>query len=323
MKIIRGINRIKKMKRPVVALGVFDGVHRGHRNILKAAVRKARSIDGTSVVLTFWPHPQKKESLYSLEHRLKLIEALGIDVCIVVNFNQRFAAMPAVDFIRGILYEKIGVQYVYIGKNFRFGRKAEGDFNTLLSLARYFAFKPKAIEIIKTKNTQISSTYIRSLIKKGDLIGSQKLLERPVSILGTVIKGKSLASKWGFSTANINPHHEVIPPSGIYAVRVIYNAKKYNGICYIGSKPTIIKTKDQRPKTKDQTCLPDRQGPKTKDQMSVEVHIFNFNQNIYGKNLEIQFIKKVRNEQKFSSRELLVRQIKKDISLVKNRLSLR
>jgi len=131
MEVVYGLKHIKSYNRPVVALGVFDGVHRGHRDILKGAVRKARSINGRSVVVTFWPHPQRKESLYSLEHRLELIEGQGIDICLVINFNKKFSRISAVDFIKNILIKAIRVNYVFVGKNFRFGRNAEGNFKTL------------------------------------------------------------------------------------------------------------------------------------------------------------------------------------------------
>jgi len=290
MKVIYGVNKIRKFRKPVVALGVFDGVHRGHINILKGAVKKAGSIKGTSMVLTFWPHPQKEESLYSLEHRLRLISELGIDVCIVINFNQKFAKISAIDFIKNILFKKIHAHYIYVGKNFRFGKNAEGDFKTLVGLSKIYNFKIKVFGVIKIRNRPISSTYIRTLIKKGRLVLARKLLTRPVSILGTVIRGVSLARKLGFPTANINPHHEVIPPHGVYAVRIIFNGRKFNGICYIGCRPTFLSKSE-----------------------NVEVYIFNFNKNIYGKYLEIQFLREIREEKRFASASSLIEQIKKDI----------
>lgn len=299
MKIIAGFKQLGKLKNPVVALGVFDGVHLGHRKILDAAVAKARSIGGICIVLTFWPHPQKEGSLYSLEHRLRLIGRLGVDICIVVSFNKRFAGMPAADFIKNILFKKINARYIYVGRNFRFGKGAQGNLKTLERLSKDYNFELKAFEVARINRLPISSTLIRSLIKKGKLSEAGKLLGRPVSILGTVIEGSSLASRWGFPTANINLHHEVIPPAGIYAARVIYGRKKFNGVCYIGTRPTL--------------------GPLP---VHIEVHIFNFNRNIYGKYLEIQFVKKIRKEKKFASSGLLIRQIKKDVSRAKKLLTL-
>lgn len=298
MKIVRGFNKIKRVERSVVCLGVFDGVHRGHRNILKAAVRKAHSVKGKSVVLTFWPHPQKEESLYSLEHRIRLIEELGIDVCIAVNFNKNFSEISALDFVKNILLKKIGACYVYIGENFRFGRGAEGRLETLKKLSKECGFKLKIFKVSKIKNRPISSTYIRTLIKKGDLMAAQKLLMRPVSILGTVIRGASLGRRLGFPTANINPHHEIIPPFGVYAVKVIFEGKRLNGICNIGIRPTF-KREDEYSKT------------------HIELHVLDFSRDIYGKDLEVQFIKKIRDEKKFNSAVTLIEQIKKDIKIIR------
>ncbi|MFH0790519.1 MAG: bifunctional riboflavin kinase/FAD synthetase [Candidatus Omnitrophota bacterium] len=304
MKIIYGITGIRKYKRPVAALGVFDGVHRGHRNILKTAVAEARNINGTSIVLTFWPHPQKEESLYSLPHRLKLIEELGVDVCIVINFNKKFAGVTAADFITGILIEKLRVHAVYVGENFRFGKNAEGDANILKQFSKTYNFKLKIFKIIRVKHDAVSSTYIRNLIRQGELRAAGKLLGRPVSVLGTVIRGISLAKQLGFPTANINPHHEVLPPPGVYSAAVFFNKHPFMGVCYIGTKPTI----NHRPRVT---------GKKPRDVIHVEAHIFDFHQNIYGKDLEIQFIKKIRNERKFNTLEFLSKQIKKDVIYAK------
>ncbi len=280
------------MHKPVLALGVFDGLHRGHRQILKNAVRQARKIKGTSVVLTFWPHPQKKKSLYSLEHRLRLIAELGIDVCIVVNFNRSFAKITAKDFIAKILVNKIGVNFVYVGKNFRFGVNAFGDYKLLTQSAKRYGFVLKVFNVVRSKGIPISSTAIRELINKRKIKDAQNLLGRRVSVLGTVIKGSKFGRVLGFPTANINPHHEIIPPAGIYAVRINLLGKNYDGICYIGARPTI----SARNKS-----------------LRIEVHIFKFRRNIYGKFLEIQFIKLIRLDHKFASIEELTQQIKKDI----------
>jgi len=303
MKVIYGIDKIKKFKKPVVALGVFDGVHIGHQRILQAVVDKVRRIKGTSVVVTFWPDPHRENSIYSLEHRLRLMGAIGIDVCIVIRFNKEFSRISAEDFIRDILVNKIVAQYIYVGRNFRFGKQAKGNFKTLDKLSHIYNFKLKVFDIIEINNQPISSTYIRRLITRGRLSAAGKLLSRPVSVLGTVIRGTSLASRLGFPTANINPHHEVLPPSGIYAVSTIFNNKKFKGVCYIGRRPTFSRPGE----------IPLLAG-KHQKQKNIEVYIFNFKKNIYGKYLEIQFIRKIRNERKFSSPASLVRQIKKDIA---------
>jgi len=300
MKIIYGINQIRKFKKPVVALGVFDGVHRGHKEILRAAVEKARKIRGTSIALTFWPHPQKEESLYSLEHRLRLIAELGIDVCVVINFSRHFAKIKAKDFIKDILVDKIYAEYIYVGRNFKFGRNAEGNLAILNDLGKVYGFKARGFNIIKAAGLPISSTLIRSLIRRGKIRGAQRLLDRPVSILGTVIKGTSLGRILGFPTANINPHHEVIPDSGIYAVRIIFGKNKLKGACYIGTRPSIAT------------------GNK---KTNVEVYIFNFHRNIYWKDLEIQFVRKIRSDKKFANLTNLSNQIEKDVVSAKKILN--
>ncbi len=292
MIIIRGINKIKKYKKAVIALGVFDGVHRGHRNILEDTVRIAAKTGGTSIALTFSPHPQNKQSLYSLEHRLRLIAELGVDLCVVVNFNRSFARMSPGDFIAKILVGKIGASFVCVGKNFRFGFAAGGDYKLLKQAAAEYNFKLRVFDVLKSKGLAISSTVIRKLIKSSKLREAQQLLGRRVSILGTVISGTRLGRLLGFPTANINPHHEIIPSAGIYAVEIIFSEKIYDGICYIGKRPTI---------------------PVKKRSIHVEAHIFNFKKSIYGKTLEIQFVKMIRKDKKFVTISDLSDQIQKDV----------
>ncbi|MBI5145221.1 MAG: riboflavin biosynthesis protein RibF [Candidatus Omnitrophica bacterium] len=307
MNIIYGLSKVKRYRRPVVVLGVFDGMHLGHRRILKEVVTLARRIKGTSIVLTFFPHPQKKESIYSLSHRLKLIAAVRIDVCIVIRFNKNFAQVSAEGFVKNILSNKLKAYYICVGKNFRFGKAAQGNYKTLQRLSRRYNFKVKVFAVIKLKRQPVSSSLIRRLILAGKLDSARRLLGEPVSILGTVIKGNFLARRLGFPTANIDPHHEVLAPPGVYAVKIIFNKRKFNGICYIGGRPTFKKSHQVTPST----TLGAGRSPS--HQKHIEVHIFNFKKNIYGKDLQIQFVKKIRAEQKFSSPQALARQIKKDI----------
>jgi len=292
MVTIYGLGKIEKYKNPVVALGVFDGVHRGHRKILKEAVKKACDIGGKSIVLTFSPHPQKQESLYSLQHRLKLISELDIDICIVVNFTKKFAQMSAEDFISKVLVAKIRPKFIFVGRNFRFGKGARGDYKMLEDKSRDYNFKLKIFNVLKSADKAISSTLIRKLIKSSRIREAGALLGRRVAILGTVGRGSGLGKFLGFPTANINPHHEIIPAAGIYAVKIILSGKTYNGACYIGTRPTISTlNKENR----------------------IEVHIFNFHKDIYGKTVEVQFLKLIRADKKFSSLAGLASQIRKDI----------
>ncbi|MFH0738888.1 MAG: riboflavin biosynthesis protein RibF [Candidatus Omnitrophota bacterium] len=300
MKVVYRIADIKKSPRAIVALGVFDGVHLAHRRILQDLVKKARAIKGEGVVVTFWPHPQKKEMLYSLEHRLKLISDIGIDTCIVIKFNKQFSLIPAERFITDILVKRIGAKYIYIGRNFRFGYAAEGGPLLLARLASVYHLELRLYEVMKIKGRQISSTHIRKLITTGNLKLASLLLGNPVSVLGTVVRGNSLAKGWGLPTANIDPHHEVSPPSGVYVAKVRLNKMQFSAICYVGTRPTITKQKKKK----------------------IEVHILGFNKKIYGKTLQIEFMQKIRQEKKFASTEALVKQIKKDILRSKKILSL-
>jgi riboflavin kinase/FMN adenylyltransferase len=300
MRVFHGIAGVRPFRKAVVALGVFDGVHRGHLVVLKSAVRTAHSIKGESVVLTFDPHPQKESSLYSLDHRLRLFEDLGVDACIVMGFTKSFSSMPAEEFIKRILRDKIGASYVYVGENFRFGKLAEGDPKTLKDNAKSCGYKLKSFRVLKHNGSPISSTHIRRLIRAGDLKKAARLLGRPVSILGSVARGDYLGRKIGFPTANINPHHEVVPAPGIYAVKVALEGKTFAGVCYIGARPTVD----------------------TQKLMRIEVHIFGFKRNIYGKSLEIKFIRKLREDRKFPNLALLTRQIKSDVLTARKALSL-
>lgn len=302
MLIIRSLINIKKFKKPVVALGVFDGLHLGHLNILRSTVSKAGKINGTSVVVTFWPHPQKKESIYSLEHRLMLMRKIGIDACVVIRFDKGFSDISPRDFVKKLLVERLAAHTIYVGENFRFGKGAKGDAKLLKRFAKEYNFNLRLFKVIMKSGNVVSSTLIRRFILQGNLYQVAKLLGRPVSVLGTVIKGASLASKWGLPTANINPHHEVLPPSGIYAVEVVIGEKKYQGVCYIGAKPTFKTRGVGRAK-------------------HIEVYIFNFRRYIYGKYLEIRFVKKIREDKKFNNVGDLVEQIKKDVSSARRILS--
>lgn len=294
MRVISGYPAVKGISKSVVALGVFDGLHRAHRKILCAALRNARRKKVSAIVVTFWPHPRKEKSIYSLSHRFKLLERIGFDYCLAIHFTLAFSRISARKFVEKILIKKLRAQAVYIGKNFHFGNKARGDYRLLKDYARQGNFTVRAFDVMNYKNQAISSSSIRGLIIRGELGPAAKLLGRPVSILGTVIKGDKLGRKWNVPTANIDPHHEVVPPSGIYAVKALVGVKLYNGVCYIGSRPTL---KDKG--------------------LHIEVHLFDFSGNIYGKDIEVQFLRKIRPDKRFASIQELVAQINRDIVTAK------
>jgi len=287
------LSKLPKFKRTVVALGVFDGVHYAHQRILKETVRIAQRIKGRSVVVTFWPDPHSQENIYSLNKRLSLISELGIQAVVVLSFNKRLAGLSAEKFLF-MLIKRLGVRWILVGENFYFGRNAEGDIKFLQEKSREYNFHLKIFRVLTKEGLPVSSSLIRRLIKKGDIASVQGLLGRPISVEGRVIRGIALGRKLGFPTANIRPEQELLLPSGVYAVRILYRKKRLYGLAYIGSKPTL-------------------KTPRTATERHLEVYITNFNGCLYDEKLEIQFLKKIRSEKKFSSLYALAKQIKKDL----------
>jgi len=308
MKVIYGVGKVKvSFKKPIVTIGIFDGVHLGHKFIIKKLIDKAKKINGTSVVLTFDPHPKnilrpKKylPLLISIEHRVKLLRDLGVDVCIIEEFSQGFSRLSPEGFIRRLFVKTIKPQEVFVGSGFTFGRSASGDIDLLRELGRQHNFKVNEVLPIKIGKEIVSSTSIRRLIRQGDLHKASKFLGREVSILGKVRRGRNIGRLLGYPTANIYPCGEIIPPTGVYAARVNFDKKKrLAAMAYIGSRPTYNK------KVKDR-CF------------DIEVHIFDFKKKIYGRYIEIEFLKEMRDERKFSSQEELKKQIEKDQKAVKH-----
>lgn len=293
-------------KKTVVTIGVFDGVHSGHKRILEKAVAIARRAKAEAVAVTFNPHPllvlSKKKappSLISLKHRLGLIRDVGIDRCIVIDFTKKFAGISPESFVKDILVKRLNAGWIVVGEDFCFGSKRRGEADFLARKGRELGFSVTTVRTLKYKGFAVSSSLIRRSIQAGRLEFSSKLLARPVTILGTVVKGNRLGEIIGFPTANVNPHHEVVPASGVYAVRVKIDRKNYGGVLNIGTRPTFY-------------------GPGRKDKEStIEVHIFDFSKRIYGKVVEVIFVKRIRSEKRFANTEELAEQIKKDVKQAK------
>ncbi|MCM8799217.1 MAG: bifunctional riboflavin kinase/FAD synthetase [Candidatus Omnitrophica bacterium] len=300
MKVIYYPQKIlsKLIKKGVITVGVFDSLHRGHQYLIKKTTEVASLIRGESVVITFWPHPQNEPLVMSLKHRLILLERQNVDFCIIFRFNRSLANLSAEKFIE-LLSKKFNLKYLIVGENFRFGKGAQADIFFLKELSLKYGFKLKIIPTVKFKDSFISTTIIRRLILKGKLNELFSLLARPYSILGRVIRGRKIATDLGFPTANLSINNEIIPPYGVYIVRIRFENKIFKGLCYIGNRPTFKKTKDTKP-------------------TSIEIHIFNFKKNIYDRYLEVEFIKKLRPQKRFFSTKELIRQINKDIEKAKN-----
>jgi len=309
MKIVYDYKKMKPLPRSVGTIGVFDGVHRGHSAVLRRAVREARRLNVKSAAITFDPHPlsvlrphPKVPRIMSLEHRLRLIAKHGIDVALVVKFSRAFSGMTAEDFVKNIIIRKFNARSVIVGEKFSFGPGASASEATLKSLGDKSGFSVLVVKPLKADGSIISSSRIRTLIQHGDISMAARCLGRPVSVFGTVISGARLARELGYPTANIDPHHEVIPPIGVYAVIALYNKRMYGGILNIGVKPTFF-------------------DPGARKEPTIEAHIFNFKKHIYGKTIEILFIKKIRDEQKFKDPDELIRRIHSDEAIARKILN--
>jgi riboflavin kinase/FMN adenylyltransferase len=306
MKVIRGLRRLEvRPSGSVVTIGVFDGVHIGHRRVISRAVDRARRLRAESVVITFDPHPSKvlspgyhAPSLISLKHRIRLIGELGADTIVILKFTKALSGLSPEKFARKVLVDAARAREVHVSRNFYFGRAARAGVKELDGLGRKFGFVVRVASPATAAGVAASSSMIRALIRSGKIGAASRFLGRPVSMLGTVVAGARLARELGYPTANINPHHEVIPPSGVYAVMVRFRGGLYGGVLNIGLRPTFYAPRDREP--------------------AIEVHIFGFKGRIYGRDLEVFFVKKLREEIKFGSVTGLTGQIRKDAAAARS-----
>ncbi len=286
---------------PVVTLGIFDGVHRGHRTLLDRLVYKAQEAKGESVVITFFPHPRlvldknrvDHSILTTMEEKKVLLENAKVDHLVIIEFNKQFSRIQACDFIKEILVKKIGTKQLLLGYNHHFGRSGEGDFSTIKQCAESFDFLVEQVQGFHTEEGAISSTSIREALLKGKLDEANKLLGYSYSVTGTIVMGRQIGRSLGFPTANIIPDnkYKLIPGNGVYAVEILLDSIGYIGMLSIGSNPTV--NNDIRTR-------------------SIEVHILNFDSDIYGKSISVIFRKRLRNEIKFDNTDQLTEQLKSD-----------
>jgi len=310
MKTIFGLNNIKNSMPPsIVTVGVFDGVHIAHKKIIEMAVLRAKRLGIKSAVLTFDPHPARMTgsgelvpTLISLEHRIRLIKSLGVDLVVVARFTKPFSRITPEHFADSVLAGKMSAREVYVGENFYFGKGAGAGARALKKMSCAYGFSVKVVKSVRVRGHVVSSSLIRRSISSGDLKLASELLGRPVSVLGTVVAGARLARQLGYPTANLNPHHEVVPPGGVYAVKAVLAGKAYGGVLNIGLRPTFYNAHDR--------------------EIAIEVHIFGFRKRIYGKIIEVYFIKKIRDEVRFKSTDGLVAQIVRDASAARSILKI-
>jgi riboflavin kinase/FMN adenylyltransferase len=302
MKIIDNLESITQpFKNAVITIGNFDGVHIGHQALFHEVIEKADAIDGTSIAMTFDPHPirvlQKNNNpplITLIEQKTELIERSGMEVLICIPFTKQFASLTAEDFIKSLLVDKIGMKAIIVGGDYTFGKNREGNLAVLKSFASQLGYEVIVADWIKAAQNvsdRISSTKIRELVMTGNLEPASKMLGRHYQIRGRVVKGRDRGGKLlGIPTANINLQDELCPKTGIYAVTVEYNHRIYKGVANIGYSPTF-----------------------DDNEFTVEVHLLDFTENIYDEKIRVNFIERIRDEKKFADISELKEQINQDI----------
>lgn len=279
-----------------VTVGMFDGVHVGHQKTISRTVERASDLGGEAAIVTFDRHPESvvvgKSPLLitSLRHRISLFEGLGTNLCLVLHFDKRLAAMSARDFLGSVLIGRLGAKVVILGENSRFGARGEGDFEFLTRVAPEYGISAECVPLVRLGDRVVSSTALREAIGAGDLEAAEAMLGRRVSLLGTVVHGDAMGGRIGFPTANLDLHHEVRPPRGVYAASVPVGGTDYPAVMNIGVRPTVGKGLLER----------------------VEVHLIGFTGSLRGRDLEVRMVKRLRPETRFGSMEELATQIRKD-----------
>lgn len=285
-----------------VTIGSFDGVHQGHKNLIKETIALASFLQTKPLVVFFDPHPRKVlfpeanfKLLTTFEEKLEIFSKLNIDI-VVVPFSRLVAQLTADLFIEQYLVDALKAKGVVVGFNFRFGKNRKGDPEYLIKSGEKYGFIVKVLNPVVFNGVILSSTYIRQLIEKGNIEEANKFLGHNYFFIGKVKKGRGIGKKIGFPTANLEvPQDKLLPPCGVYAVWVYYKDQKMKGAMNIGFRPTF-----------------------EEKNLSIEVHILNFNQTIYEEKLKVEIVKKIRNEKKFNSLEDLKTQIEKDCKLIED-----
>ena len=295
----------KIIKNSIIAIGNFDGVHRGHQEIFKLGKKIAKKNKTKFGVVTFSPLPseffqkQKNNNRITRDDiKIDLLKKNKVNFVFVCNFNKKFSNISAEQFIKDTIVKKLNATYVLVGKNFRFGHKRKGSVSLLKKYGKIYNYKVLDLKLSKQNKIKISSTRIRSAIEQGNLELATKLLGRNWSIKEKVVPGRKVGRSLGFRTANIEIKNNINPKTGVYAVRALVNNKKYAGVANFGIAPTFSRNK-----------------------MVLEINLFKKIPPFYGKTVEVFFIKRIRDEKKFKNRILLISQIKKDITKAKQILN--
>jgi len=288
-------------QKPVVTIGTFDGVHKGHHKVLDRLKDIALQNKGETVVFTFYPHPRLVLSpeehnlrlLTTLDEKVELLRQAGINHLIVYPFTREFAELNYSDFVREILVNEMKIHSLVVGYDHRFGKDRQGGYEYLQVCADKYGFRIEKLDVLLIDEVNISSTRIRNALESGDIALANQYLGYPYTLHGKVVEGQKLGRTIGFPTANIESSdiHKLIPGYGVYAVKAEIDGESFNGMLNIGTRPTFNKNADQR---------------------SIEVNIFGFDRVIYGRDVTIRFHDKIREEKRFPGKEALVEQLHLD-----------
>ncbi len=300
MKVFNSILKFTPNKPTIVTIGTFDGVHVGHKKILEKIIQNTNNSDYESLVLTFFPHPRtvlqtgtEMKQLNTIDEKSNLIEKAGIDNLVIHPFDKEFASLSAEEFVKKVLVDIFNIQKIVIGYDHRFGKNRTADINDLIAFGNQYNFEVEQISAEELNEVAVSSTKIRNALTDGNIELANSFLGYNYAITGMVVQGKQLGRTIGFPTANIsiNEDYKLIPNSGVYVVECKIENQSYFGMMNIGTNPTVENTNQKQ---------------------KLEVNIFDFDQDVYGKSINISFLKRIRSEQKFASLDALKNQITSD-----------
>jgi riboflavin kinase / FMN adenylyltransferase len=304
MEVIRDIADFPKLSFPVVTSGTFDGVHVGHQKILQRVKERARQSHGQSVVITYWPHPRlvlfpednDLKLLATIEERIEQLRSFGIDYLLIIPFTKEFSRLSSRAFISDVLVKALHTKVLVIGYDHRFGKNREGSFEHLKARSAQYGFEVEEIPRQDVDDIGVSSTKIRRAIESGDIPTANRYLGHPYSLTSTVVEGNKLGRTIGYPTANLAlpATHKLIPGHGVYAVWVKFDGQRLPGMMNIGVRPTVDGS-----------------------HLTLEVHILNFDRDIYGQTLTVEFVTQLRQEQKFAGLDQLKAQLAKDMEATK------
>ena len=305
MEVFNGLERLPgPWPAPVVTIGNFDGVHIGHRRLMETLVARAAAVGGRSVALTFEPHPLRvlasgyaPRQIQTLRQKRAALGSLGIDALVVLPFTLELAAMSARAFVEEVLLLRLRAREIHVGPSFAFGHRREGSFNLLRQLGEELGFQVEKIQQVQFRGSRVSSTMVRQALITGQVALARRLLGRPFSLEGEVVHGTATGAHIRIPTANLRARNEIVPRTGVYVTTAVVDGGRWQGVTNIGTRPTV---------TGDEAS-----------EVTIETHILDFERDLYGAEIELEFLLRLREERRFPSTVELAAQIRKDVALAR------